>query len=281
MRDLNETLMDVTDSKTHRSLMYLAAASRRTAGIEVRSFDEYSERPDRRTAKYRTKGGMLGDIQSLAQQSIETFLKGVGGTSELVSPGESVSQYFVRLGWAYQPSAGLILISDLGKAILSELNNPRIDVDSDDPISVIVDPEDPLAYARIFDLIAASGSGLIVDPYLRMPQIFELLQIPSVTRILASNREIQDREGIIAHALAAKTPSPLLGLVDHSALHDRFYISDSGGVLIFGSSLNSITRRPGVVTPIADQTAAHAIRSAYEAVWETAELIEPLTPEDS
>lgn len=269
--------MDIADETTHQSLAYVAAATRLGGVLSSEQLDEYSNQPTPMPARYRTTGGFA---QIFAEATRDT-LSSLQGLRTLVAHEEPMSDFLSRLQWISRTDDGnTVRLTALGKAILAELDNPKIDVSSDSPISVIIDPDDPLAYARIFDLVASSDGGLLVDPYLRFNEIAELLLIPTVTKILTSTHRRKEIAALTSMALSAVAQPPEVRTASSADIHDRFFIPDSGDVLIFGSSLNSIAKRPGVVTPITDVNASAAIRQAYSAIWDKSEPIEPRTPDE-
>lgn len=212
-----------------------------------------------------------------AAQVVKSFaemVEVIGGRSELVRPEEKTSAYLARLGWA-DITDGAISATPLGSAVLQALNSPVVDVSNEDPITVVIDPQDALAYSRVFGLIVSREPGLIVDPYLGLPEFFEVAELATVTRVLMSDRNIKQTRPVIAKALGAIEGRLEVRYVPAKLLHDRFFIPDQGDVLVFGSSLNSIARRPGVVTPLSDPAASGAIRSAYSELWRDATAIEP------
>lgn len=256
--------MQIADDETHRSLTYLVAATRRGMKLTTDAFNAYVAAPDRGRPQYR---------RTLMDQAIASWEDAVG--RQQVMPGELPSRHLVRLSWASNPEPEYIAPTPLGLAVLQELNRPTVDVSDDDPISVIIDPTDRLAYARIFDLIVSQSDGMIVDPYLRTPEFFELSQLPTVTRVLLSDHEIASMRPVVSNALASIERTIAVRFLPRNDLHDRYFIPDDGDVVVFGSSLNSITKRPGVVTTIKDGVASGAIREAYGSMWSRAEEIAP------
>ncbi|TFC75811.1 hypothetical protein E3T23_14790 [Cryobacterium cheniae] len=261
--------MKIASDETHRSLAYLVATVRYGKPMPVELFEAYASAPDPAEARYRTVGGIA---EMVTNQWISVM--GVTGTRELASPAESASAYLDRVGWA-EIVDGMISPTALGSVVLQALNAPTVDVSNEDPLTVVIDPADPLAYAKVFGLIVSRDAGLLVDPYLRLPEFYELLDIQAVTRILLSNNGVTTKRPIIATALAAINGRVEVRFVEEKLLHDRFFIPDQGDVLVFGSSLNSLTRRPGVVTPLADVAASGAIRDAYKKLWMSGTPIEP------
>lgn len=229
--------------------------------MPVDIFDAYAFNPDPRKARYR-------HYSDWAEEDL------YNSEQELVYAAEKVSAYLDRVGWA-DVEADSISPTALGIAVLQALNAPTVDVSSEAPLTVVIDPADPLAYAKVFGLIVSRDAGLLIDPYLQMPEFYELLEIPAITRILMSNKSIATKRPVVAKALAATDGRVEVRYVEEKLLHDRFFIPDAGDVLVFGSSLNSLTRRPGVVTPLADAAASGAIRDAYKKLWVAGTPIEP------
>lgn len=261
--------VELANEDVHRALAYLVAtAARLGRPLPTTSFDAYAAAPDPKQARYRTVGGFASSTLT----SWNAMMNALAGTAEKIGDGEKMSEYLFRVGWAERNDDG-ITPTPLGAAVLQALNAPVVDVSSEDPVTVVIDPDDPLAYARVFGLIVSQDEGLVVDPYLDHKEFFELFEIASVTRILTSDRGLNSKRPIIEKALASLDGRVQVRTLSEKMLHDRFFIPNIGNVLVFGSSLNSLTRRPGVVTPLADITASGAIREAYEKLWASASAI--------
>lgn len=207
-------------------------------------------------------------------RTMASALEGFWG--EETSPGESTVDFLTRVRWL-DSGDDTTTITALGKAVLAHAERPpRLDP-TDEPLSVTIDPDDPLAYARIFHLVSTHGPGLLVDPYLKFEGLADLIEISSVNRVLTGSDSAKNRLSIFGRMLGATAGAPVMRLLDRAELHDRFFIPDDGPVYSLGSSLNSIAKRPGVVTPIADAAAGAAIRSAYDALWGRATAVEATT----
>lgn len=257
--------MDLVTPSVHLSLTYLDVLNRAGVPLSKDALDAYGHAPNR--VEPVTRRGL-----SVLTARLEPF----GSLTETV-PGELMSTYLRRLSWI-EGGDNDCRISAIGRAVLAHADRPVADSE-DASVSVVIDPEDPLAYLRIFELINEHDGGLLIDPYLKLPGLSDLLEISTVSRVLTS---VEGRnEAIFARAIAA-TESTLEGRsVDRSRLHDRFFIA-ADKVYVLGSSLNSITRRPGVVTPILDPVAVAAISSTYETIWDEARpLVAPPEAEDS
>lgn len=262
--------MELADEDTHLALMYVAAATRNGGRLSAAQLEAYIAAPERGRAKYANSM-----LNSLSKQ----IAAGLGGVlaSEKIRDGETMTAFLSRISWLDSSDMDAIRLSGLGKAILAELNNPKIDISSDSPISVVINPTDPFAYVRVFELISTQSSGLIIDPYFGFSELTDISDIQVVRRVLMSDHDLKTKRPIFERALGLLPDPPEVRYLPLKDLHDRFFIADVGDVLVFGSSLNSISKRPGVVTPIADETASGAIRNSYEQLWLTASQILPNT----
>lgn len=251
--------MKLVSDPVHLALTYIAAVNRKGALLTVEQLDAFAVSPTPRGPVTRSP---LRD--SLA--------RALSGYMEHVSPAESVSSYLKRVSWIEVTRGGVVL-TDLGRAVLDDADRPDLADPSNEPMSVTIDPDDPMAYARIFHLISGHGSGLLIDPYLKFDGLVDVMEISGIDRVLTSNDNARNRLAIFARALGASPTPPAVRTTGLGKLHDRFFIPDEGPVFTLGSSLNSITKRPGVVTPIADEAASAAIRKAYAEIWNDADVV--------
>ncbi|WP_447522229.1 hypothetical protein [Salinibacterium sp. NYA9b] len=263
--------MKIADEKTHIALSYIAAATRGGGVLTALALEEFANSPNKARARYESllAASLAGSIASMA----DAF-----GRGELIAEAETWAHYFVRLSWVIVDGDS-IRLSSLGKAVLHELERPIVDVDSEEPISVIIDPKDSFAYIRVFELISSHGGGVFVDPYLGTKELLEVLNLSSVNRLLIGDQKKKDHS-LMAMALGKAANPPEVRFLSQKLLHDRFFIPDMGDVISFGSSLNTLVKRPGVVVPIKDPAASMAMREVYESFWQKAEKIVPSFVED-
>lgn len=244
--------MDLVTPAVHLSLTYVDVLNRAGVTLTDASLDAYGQSPH--LVEPVTTYGIAAMMQQMSRL-------GFNSASETI-PGETMSGYLRRVVWL-EGSGSDCRLSAMGRAVLNHANRPVADSE-EASVSVVIDPEDPLAYLRIFDLINEHDGGLLVDPYLKLPGLSDLLEISTVTRVLTA---VEGRNAAIFSRAIAATGSPLEARsVPQVRLHDRFFIATEA-VYVLGSSLNSITKRPGVVTPISDTNAVTAISSTYEALW--------------
>lgn len=192
---------------------------------------------------------------------------------------EKMTSYLLRLGWAEADKGRAMVLTRLGLAVLREANSPHPGSDADSTLEVVIDPSNPFAYAQLMSKIGSFDQCMIVDPYLDQDQLLRLATFTTVTRILTSNRRAKSNTPMFATVLAS-APHLELRMAEEKTLHDRIVIPSRGSALMLGSSLNAITRRFGVATPI-EETSSRLIREHYDEVWLKAHAVErnPKHPE--
>lgn len=251
--------MDLVTPTVHLALTYVDVVNRAKVPLSVVALDSYGEHPGKIEATQRS---WLQEMNAIS----------LGGR---VEPAETMSRYLGRLGWI-EGSQDSLHLTDIGRAVMAHADRPVSDSDNQ-AVSVVIDPDDPLAYLRIFGLINEHDGGLLVDPYMRLEGLIDLTEISTVTRVLTS---ASPKEANIFNRTLKATKSEIeVRLIDRTQLHDRFFIADEA-VYVLGSSLNSITRRPGVVTPVGDPVAVGAIKDVYETMWDAAQVIADEDTED-
>gem|GEM_PF-1504904 len=258
--------MRIADESTHRALAYVAAATRSGGSLTVDQLDAYVMAPDRAGPKYSS-------TDFVSSMAVLASMADVFGRGRQVAPAELPSQHLARLEWA-KVEDSQIRLTDLGQTILRGLDRPVVDLDTDAPVAVIINPEDPFAHIRVFDLIASREGGLLVDPYIGAKELLDVFAIPTVRRVLTGSRKNAEH-ALMQRALSIATDPPEVRWISQEHLHDRFFIPDSGDVIFFGSSLNTLARRPGVVAPLPDPAASAAVKSAYTALWNEATKLPP------
>ncbi|MBH0010127.1 hypothetical protein [Salinibacterium sp. SWN1162] len=257
----------IADETTHRVLAYVEAVTGTGALLSSAALESYANGPDRRQVEYRHlfEDDFYGSDGSFRKRAVP-------------DTGESAGSYFGRVGWmVLDPELGMLLTA-LGRSVLRSLNRPKVDVDSNEPITVVISPDDPFAHVRILESISGSSGGMLVDPFLDSAALRDVLGFSTVTRILTGTK-MSDQHEIMKLSLGAIPSPPIVKRLPQKKLHDRYFIPDSGHVLSFGSSLNSIRTRPGIIVPIHDPVGASAVRDAYEQLWRSGELLEPMETE--
>ncbi len=257
--------VDFIDDRVHRALEYVSIANRDGALLTMTDFRAFANQPIPRPRQMST---IASDMAGAVLRSFHY---------EAV-PGEKIEEFLTRTRWVLDDGKSGLKLSTLGRAVLDHANRAPLQHEVDEPLTVTIDPEDKFAYAKVLGLIAEQGAGMLIDPYMTLEALQDIVTASSATRILTTDRNQKSRLSLIAHGLSVIDDGPEVRKVEASALHDRFFIADDGPVYVLGSSLNSIARRPGVITPISDAAGSGAIRAAYEAIWTGAALVEPSAP---
>lgn len=190
---------------------------------------------------------------------------------------ESVLEWLVRLGWLHHEDGDVVGITELGKAVLRELEAKEREIDA--PVEVVLDPEDPLSYAQLIGRVASHGKALLADPYFRLDQLLHILHRTSVTRILTSakGKDGESNRAALATAMATIPVDRDFEIRFNDDFHDRYVIPGQGSVDLIGTSLSGVGKKFSVVCaiqpPVADQ-----IRKTYEELWANAK---PLVMEEA
>lgn len=193
----------------------------------------------------------------------------IGGHT--IQEAETFTAYLQRLGWVAVDDE-LVEITALGSAVLRASEQQQRDVGTES-LEVIIDPDNPFAYATVWSALAAQGPGLLVDPYLRLEQLADLHAFGAATRLLISPTAFAGPNGRAVYERALTAFDGKLSVRLSRDLHDRYYLTDNGPVLMLGVSLNGIGRKISVLTTLS-AVAGDAIRSLVERQWGSAELVE-------
>lgn len=183
--------------------------------------------------------------------------------------GQSVTGHLLGLSWL-TGSKHRLQLSHLGRSLLRTL---ELDEASNELVVLSLDSTDVLAYPRLMGHLRELGPGLVVDPYLGVDELQDLVEYTEVDRILVSAVRGSERARV---AVAVVVNSELLGrtvevrVTEDKALHDRSIVTE-GAVHVIGSSLNSVSRRTastGLVELPAAAAGAH--RAQVEEWWSAA-----------
>lgn len=172
-----------------------------------------------------------------------------------------------------------LLISPSGSAILSEAERSDEEGPTAHALEVVGRMEDPFTYAQLLTRIDEMESTLVVDPYLPPDDLFTLLRLPGVERVLTKETQIRglskaERTHRLAIALGARQEVELRFVASGSGeLHDRLVIPSTGDALIMGTSLGGTQLT--VVTRVGAETTA-VLRAHYEQVWRTGSPVDPV-----
>lgn len=246
--------MEIVSEHVHRVLAYIEALNRHGVRPAGKAVDEFAKRPlPRPSAK-------LNKLQILAQTMRDNAMGGV----ETIE-GETFSEYLVRLSWVGGQDE--VELTVVGRALLKALNAPVLDETATDVFEIVLDPENPFAYAQALEALSAAEHGLLVEPYFRLDQLIDIEKFENIERVLVGpGLKKRDLE-LLATGLAALPPDRPLEVRVAKALHDRYLIPrDEGRVTMLGMSLGGIGKKVSTITTLGE-VASIALRDAHEAIW--------------
>lgn len=292
--------MNILSDDQYRALAFIAACNRSSYYPTAQQVILWLNNPKPVPAVYRTVEREVlpsfhSQIDSAASRMMSTILndairpltknylanpmgafpRTVTG-QQLVTPAETPIEHLLRLTWletVSAPGKSGLRLTDLGAALLRDYQTAD---DTDEGVSVVVlGREDPLAYPILVGQIAAAGPGLLVDPYLKLPDLHMIVVSTQLTRLLVSGKPANSA---VVSSMQAYLDSPSLGrrveVRASTELHDRVVVADDGDLLTLGTSLNGVGRTTTVMTPI-PSPAREALRDDYERVWTNASLVGP------
>ena len=249
--------MDIISKSTHRVLAYIGALNGQGVHPRREIVDAYAANPER---THRAGRSM--------QQIVETMfvLQPV--------PTETFCHYLARLSWI-NDDVQHVELTPIGRALLQALNAPAIEDMTTNVFEVVLDPDNPFAYAQAFSGLSSAHDALLVEPYLRFEQFMDVARFENIVRALVgSNLRANDYE-LLASGLASLPPDRPFEIRKTTASHDRYLIpAGDGPVLMLGSSLSGIGKKVSTITTLGDVT-SRALRATYETIWRDAEPIEP------
>jgi len=187
---------------------------------------------------------------------------------------EAYSTYLLRLNWI-QVHDDRVTLSPLGQAILKALQDEGR-FESVSVLQTVLGRSDPFAYARAMAVLAGVENALVVDPYLKLPDLIRIMPLANVTRVLTSDerKDFSLKAGPFAAASEATEGIREIRMATTALLQDRYFIPTVGPVMSLSTSMNSIGKRIGVISPLGTAASA-AVREEHEAIWREAISIGP------
>jgi len=246
--------MEIVGESVHRVLAYIEAMNRQGSPVTRDQVEAYADG--------------WNPIQTLVGAA--AFRAYIDDADDSVF--ERTASFLLRLGWAEVGEGQAMVLTRLGLAVLREANSPQPGSEGDSTLEVVIDPSNPFAYAQLMSKIGSFDDCMIVDPYLDQDQLLTLATFTTVTRILTSDKRSRTNLPVFALVLAS-APHLELRVAEEKKLHDRIVIPSTGSALMLGSSLNAITRRFGVATPVEPES-SRLIRNHYDEVWSEATPVE-------
>jgi hypothetical protein len=248
--------VEIATKADHRVLAYLWALTRRDIGVADWAVNAYAAR-DRGVNRPPLSQNLFKVSEAMAA------LAGLGAA-------ETTTDRFLALGWI-KSERRFLKLTDLGRAVLDEMNERETTVD--DPLALVIKPDDPVAYARVIEQIATQEDVLLVDSYLTAESLALLLGHTPVRRFLTSNKgpngkaRVASLAAVLATVVGGEKVEIRLGTE-----HDRYVIPGKGPIQHLGTSLNGVGKHLSVMTFLRDPVAAE-IRRLMEAAWSSASVL--------
>jgi len=263
--------MEIASSEARQALHYLSSVQRHGHSPTAAELDAYAGGPTPRFFPAPGSGMMHWT------SDFEEFQRSADLRAGRASY-ESFSVYLVRLGWAAVTADGRLSITALGSAVLGAMNDEAA-MDIQMVVAKAIDPDDPFAYAKVIGEIAGTDDAMVVDPYLKIDGLQDLLRLSSVSRVLTSDESRPGRSkpspkiAVFEHMVGASVVAGFeLRVLPLAQMHDRYVIPKSGSVLNLTTSFNSIGQRIGVAVWLPDLPST-AIRNAHDTLWEAGEKV--------
>lgn len=239
--------MEVVTEEQHRVLSFVATANAGGYEPTAQEIEAWLSHP-----RPRDRWNTLGSATRLA-------MLGFGGS-------ESSVEHLSTLGWL-TAWIDRYSLTKLGAALLRGAEQ----ADAGDVQVVVLGREDPLAYPTLIGHLAEAGDALLVDPYLDVNGAADLISHTQIKRVLVNDASgTRGKRAALATLLSTELGQDF-EVRSAPSLHDRFVISDDGGVWTVGASLNGVGRRATtVVTPL-PSAAAEAVAAEMQEAWDNAQ----------
>lgn len=165
---------------------------------------------------------------------------------------ESPVEHMESIGWVRAVN-GAAKLTDLGQALLRAADTE----DQSQSQVVVLDNENPLAYASLVAELSDVGDALLIDPYLDVEHLIDLEKYTGINRTLISARHSESKRGTRIKMLQEKRSDDGIEVRVADELHDRIVVSEDGKVWTLGMSLNGVTQQKSitVLTPLPDRAA--------------------------
>lgn len=249
--------MEIVDEGTHRVLAYIEVLNRQGVTPTAAQVNAFANDP-----RPKSSGPLMG---------LKAFSAGLGPVAGIST--ESPQEYLSRLGWVVE-SQGEIELTSIGKALLKGLNSPTLEAGAD-VVEIVLDPDNPFAYAQALEALGARGRSMLVEPYFRLEQLISVAELDNIGRVLLGTRIGKNDRAVLSTGLASLPEERRPELRSAQDLHDRYLIPmDDEPVLMLGASLGGLGKKVSTVTTLG-LVASRALRDAHERLWDHATTVEP------
>lgn len=266
--------MEILAKEQHRALAFIAACTNNGYTPTAKDVEAWLKQPLPRGASYEYDSAFARVLSGFS------LAEGILGRSRLVTPSQGMVDHLIQLGWVRSTQSALRL-SELGHALLAAAERqaiPRPDIDV-----VVLGRDDPLSYAQLIGRLAKASGGMLVDPYVRLKQLHDVVVYTDLARVLTSDKiGPGDVSAIGVYLASPDIPRPIdVRVTGDSAVHDRMLIAN-GEVHTIGASVNAVASGVTTVLTPMPPDAANALVEAAEGWWLQARpLPEPVVPAEA
>jgi hypothetical protein len=191
----------------------------------------------------------------------------------LAASPEPVLEYLVDRQMVVKKTGGALVLTPLGDVLLQHAQTEESDLERF--LSVELESNDPLAGADVYLGIRSAGACLVVDPFLRAPQLLDLVRYTDAARVLRSPRANDDLTLVLRG-----TPAGRIEVREIDGFHDRYIIPANGRVIMLGTSLGSVGERSASVLVTLPEDLSQQVRSTNEKLWKKADPVRHTDADD-
>ncbi|MEO5661656.1 MAG: hypothetical protein ABIR39_00095, partial [Nocardioides sp.] len=117
----------------------------------------------------------------------------------------------------------------VGRALLKALNSPVLEETAADVFEIVLDPDNPFAYAQALGVLSATKHALLVEPYFRLEQLMDVADFENIERVMVGPGLNKRDLDLLATGLAALSEDRSLEVRIAQSLHDRYLIPSGDG----------------------------------------------------
>lgn len=277
-----KTITMILTESQRRGLNYVAVAN--TGGYQptraevmewlIQPLQKPGKRGDVVTAAVPSRLSQIISNIPTPAASVVAMMVGKPATYAPSGAAEPFVTHLVRLGWLRSDLGERLTVTVFGHALLKE-PPPREADDDGGAETVILESGSPLSYARVVGHIGSSGSAFVIDPYLRVDDLYQLMTLTDTSRVLVGSN-LGNGDVAAIRALLTATPGVVeVRQAGQGVLHDRYVIGDLG-VHQFGTSMNGLGKGATTALFAYSNQACVAVRNLAEGWWSDASPLLPV-----
>lgn len=192
------------------------------------------------------------------------------------TPREGFVAHLRRLGWIERVKPRGYRVTELGHALLRV---HQTEPEGEQP-TLLAGRDRAYDYSTVIGGIAECGVSMLIDPYLGLDELRDLLEHTEVRRFLIGTKLPEGRRaslGVMLRTWKADRGDTLREM-RMLPVHDRWIVGE-GALFTMGVSLNGLGKSPSHFIQM-PESAASALRPVCEVQWGSAEVIVPADPSE-